>query len=101
MDSRNPPVALVVEARSMASHDSSSSVHSYEVHKPMSIGRQRDQLVRAALKRHPAANLASMDDGVATLFSHTHMIVASYGEAGRARAKDKLRKTSAFVEIPV
>ena len=95
-----PITELIVEARSLLSHDSSSSVETYEVHKPSGLGRQRDQLVRATLKQHPEAQLASAEDGIATFYSHTQMIVAYYADAGRAGIDDQFQRTRASAGIP-
>lgn len=95
-----PITELIVEARSLLSHDSSSSVETYEVHKPVGLGRQRDQLVRTTLALHPDADLASMESGVATFYSRTQMIVAYYGDAGRAGIVDQFQRAHASAGIP-
>jgi hypothetical protein len=83
-----PESELIVETRSLLSHDSSSSVEAYAVHKPVSLGRQRDLLVRTVSQEHPEAQLASLEAGIATFYSRTQMIVAHYSHCGRERVEE-------------
>jgi hypothetical protein len=94
-DYGQPTTQLVVETRSLVSTDPRRFVETHEVHKPASIGGQRDQIMRAVRETHPDAELASMDEGIATFFTRTLMVVASYeDQASRARIESEFDANS-------
>ncbi len=97
-----PPLeTLIVETRSLMSHDPRRFVETYEVHKPIAIGRQRDQMLRAVTEKHPEAQLSAMEDGLAIFFTRTEMIIASYEGAGSARVESEFEQSSASDSIPL
>ena len=106
MDSRRfqpgygrPQTTLVVETQGLTGHDSKRTIETYDVHKPIGIGRQRDQLVRTVAKTHPDAEIATLDEGIATFFSRTHMIVAAYSDTSRLRIEEHFDTTKAFTNL--
>lgn len=97
-----PPMeTLIVETRSLMSNDPRRFVETYEVHKPIAIGRQRDQLLRTVTEKHPMAELSAMEDGIAIFFTRTEMIIASYEGAGSARAELEFDQSGSSVDIPL
>ncbi|MEX0993332.1 MAG: hypothetical protein WDZ37_04975 [Solirubrobacterales bacterium] len=95
-----PPTRLIVETRSLMSNDPRRFVETYDVQRPIGIMRQRDQIVRAVTSKHSSAELASIQDGIATFFTRTEMIVASYEDASRLQADSALGQAQAF-DIPL
>lgn len=91
-----PPTRLIVETRSLMSNDPRRFVETYDVQRPIGIMSQRDQMVRTVTSKHPDAELASVESGIATFFTRTEMIVASYEDASRLRADSAFDQSQAF-----
>lgn len=92
---------LIVEARGLTAHDTQRTVHAQNVHKPIGIGRQRDQIMRAVAQTFPDAQLATMEDGIATFFSRTQIVVAAYSDGSRLRVEQEFETAGAFAHMAI